>query len=92
MIPASDITKWGTTHLWPTREQLEQDLLLSQAICVIAKDELLDAELVLRGGTAFHKFFLQRPYRYSEDLDYVRTSSGAIGGIMKRLTRARPRL
>jgi predicted nucleotidyltransferase component of viral defense system len=86
MIPASDITKWGTTHLWPTREQLEQDLLLSQAICVIAQDELLGAELVLRGDTAFHKLFLPRPYRYSEDLDYVRTSSGAIGDIMKRLT------
>jgi predicted nucleotidyltransferase component of viral defense system len=86
MIPASDITKWGTTHLWPTREQIEQDLLLSQAICEVAQDELLGRELVLRGGTAFHKLFLPKPYRYSEDLDYVRTSKGAIGNIMKHLT------
>ena len=60
--------------------------MLSQAICVIAKDPLLGTELVLRGGTAYHKLFLPQPYRYSEDLDYVRTTSGGIGDVMKQLT------
>jgi predicted nucleotidyltransferase component of viral defense system len=86
MIPASDITKWGVTHPWPTREQIEQDLLLSQAICGIANDQLLGTELVIRGGTAFHKLFLPEPFRYSEDLDYVRSSGGGIGEILSRLS------
>jgi len=85
MIPANDITKWGLNHPWSTREQIEQDLLLSQAICEIANDRLLGDELVIRGGTAFHKLFLPKPLRYSEDLDYVRSSAGGIGGILDQL-------
>jgi len=30
--------------------------------------------------------FLPEPLRYSEDLDYVRTTAGGIGNVMKRLT------
>ena len=86
MIPANTITKWGVEHPWSTREQIEQDLLLSQAMCEIANDQLLGAELILRGGTAFHKLFLPKPLRFSEDLDYVRTSAGGVGEVMKRLT------
>ena len=36
MIPANVVTAWGTQHPWPTLEQVEQDLLLSRAICAIA--------------------------------------------------------
>jgi len=57
MIPASDITKWSVDHPWSTRDQIEQDFLLSQAICEIANDFLLGNELIIRGGTAFHKLF-----------------------------------
>lgn len=84
MIPANVITAWGVDHPWSTRENVEQDLLLSQAICAIAQDEYLGSELVFRGGTALHKLHLDKPYRYSEDLDYVRRTSSGIG----RLTRA----
>ena len=85
MIPESDITKWGVDHPWSTREQIEQDLLLSQAICEIAGDSLLGNELVIRGGTAFHKLFLPKALRYSEDLDYVRSTAGGIGDILTQL-------
>lgn len=85
MIPANDITKWGVNHPWSTRDQIEQDLLLSQAICEIANNQFLNEELVIRGGTAFHKLFLPKPLRYSEDLDYVRTSAGGIGDILDQL-------
>ncbi|MGC4154636.1 MAG: nucleotidyl transferase AbiEii/AbiGii toxin family protein [Propionicimonas sp.] len=68
MIPANAITAWGTNHAWSTREQVEQDLLLSRAICVIAADDYLHRGLVFRGGTALHKLHLNHPYRYSEDL------------------------
>lgn len=86
MIPRQHITHWAVSHPWPASEQVEQDLLLAQGMCEIAADPLLGEELVIRGGTAFHKLFLPRPYRYSEDLDYVRTTAGGIGPITKRLT------
>ncbi len=85
MIPNADIIAWGVDHPWPELDQIEQDLLLSQAICEISNDELLGGELSLRGGTAFHKLFMPTPYRYSEDLDYVRSTEGGIGGIVNRL-------
>lgn len=87
MIPANAITAWGATHPWPTREQVEQDLLLSQAICAIAQDDYLGRELVFRGGTALHKLHLDRPLRYSEDLDYVRSSASGIGPLTQALSR-----
>ena len=86
MIRRSDIVQWGVTHPWQNENQVEQDLLLSRAMIEIADDPLLGGELVLRGGTAFHKLFLPEPYRYSEDLDFVRTTAGGIGDVMKRLT------
>jgi predicted nucleotidyltransferase component of viral defense system len=86
MIPYNSITAWGTDHPWPTREQVEQDLLLTQGICAIAEDPLLREELVIRGGTAFHKLYLPKPLRYSEDLDYVRTKTGGIADITRALT------
>jgi predicted nucleotidyltransferase component of viral defense system len=86
MIPYDTITAWGVLHPWPTREQIEQDMLLSRAICDIYANERLAGELVLRGGTALNKLILAKPYRYSEDLDFVRTTSGGIGEIMRELT------
>lgn len=86
MMRKADITQWGVEHPWQNENQVEQDLLLSMAIVEIANDPLLGGELVLRGGTAFHKLFLPEPYRYSEDLDFVRTSAGGIGDVMKHLT------
>ena len=86
MIRRSDIVQWGVAHPWQNENQVEQDLLLSFAMVEIANDPLLGRELVLRGGTAFHKLFLPKPYRYSEDLDFVRTTGGGIGEVMKRLT------
>lgn len=41
---------------------------------------------MFRGGTALHKLHLPRPWRYSEDLDYVRTSAGGIQQLTSALT------
>lgn len=86
MIPYDAITAWSVQHPWPLRDQVEQDLLLSQAMCAIAADQYLGDELVFRGGTALHKLHLPEPYRYSEDLDYVRASAGGIGELTRALT------
>ena len=86
MIPRDAIVEWGFEHPWPEFDQIEQDILLSKAMIEISNDEVLGEELALRGGTAFHKLFMPKPYRYSEDLDYVRTTEGGIGDIMTELT------
>jgi len=85
MIPYNTITAWGVTHPWVTREQVEQDLLLSKAIIDIYTNETLSGDLIFRGGTALHKLIMPEPFRYSEDLDFVRTSAGGIGNILDTL-------
>ena len=84
MIPLNTINDWGLSHPWPTIEQIEQDLLLSRALCEISNDPLLGEELIFRGDTALNKLFLPQPLRYSEDLDFVRSTPGGIGEIMRR--------
>ena len=49
MIPTNDITAWAHSAPWPSPDQVEQDLLLSQLICLIAADDYLGDELVFRG-------------------------------------------
>jgi predicted transcriptional regulator of viral defense system len=92
MIPLDAVTGWAVEHPWPTPVQVEQDLLLSRALCEIATDPYLGAELVFRGGTALHKLHLPRPYRYSEDLDYVRASGTGISEVTRALTALGERL
>lgn len=86
MIPVADVTAWAIDRPWVTQEQVEQDLLLSRAICEIARHPYLGEELAFRGGTAFHKLHLAQPLRYSEDLDYVRPTSGGISELTRALT------
>ncbi|HEY5249584.1 MAG TPA: hypothetical protein VIJ15_14160 [Dermatophilaceae bacterium] len=64
MIPANDITAWAYGAPWPTPDQVEQDLLLSPLICLIAGDDYLGDELVFRGGTCLHKLYLHPGRRY----------------------------
>jgi predicted nucleotidyltransferase component of viral defense system len=71
MIPDAAITHRSVDAPWPTRTQVEQDLLLSRLICEISADPYLGDELVFRGGTCFHKLHLSPARRYSEDLDYA---------------------
>ena len=85
MIDYRDIVAWGVTHPWPTMEQIEQDLLLTRAICEIANHELLGQELVFRGGTALNKLYADEATRYSEDLDYVRTTASGISPVTTAL-------
>lgn len=82
MIPAAHITAWSRVAPWPTDEQVEQDLVLARLIVEIANHSVLGDELAFRGGTCLHKLVLPEPFRYSEDLDYVRASHGPIGPIL----------
>ncbi|MDR1386917.1 MAG: nucleotidyl transferase AbiEii/AbiGii toxin family protein [Propionibacteriaceae bacterium] len=77
--------EWAVTHPWSSPSQVEQDLLLTRAICEIAAHPYLGRELIFRGGTALHKLHLDKPFRYSEDLDYVRSTAGGIGPLVDAL-------
>ncbi len=87
MIPEAAITAWGVSAPWPTRAQVEQDLLLSRLIVELASDPYLRDELIFRGGTCLHKLHLPVARRYSEDLDYVRASSGGIQPFTQAVTK-----
>lgn len=80
MISSAYLTQWRVGAPWPTPAQVEQDLILSRLIVEIASHDLLSRELALRGGTCLHKLHLPSAYRYSEDLDYVRTSDAPLLG------------
>jgi len=85
VIPGAAITAWGTTRPWPNRAAIEQDLLLARTIIEIYRHPLLTDELVFRGGTCFHQLHLPVPLRYSEDLDFVRSTHSGIGPILDAL-------
>jgi predicted nucleotidyltransferase component of viral defense system len=78
VIDRPALIAWRSKASWPNPVQVEQDLLLSRLIIEIAGDEVLGPELVMRGGTCLHKLHLPTPLRYSEDLDYVRSTRTGI--------------
>lgn len=85
MITTTALDQWRHKVPWLPTDQIEQDLVLSRMIVEIANHPLLGDELVFRGGTCLHKLLLDRPLRYSEDLDYVRRSSGGVGEVLDAL-------
>jgi predicted nucleotidyltransferase component of viral defense system len=78
VIAQAYLNEWTSRAPWPAQVQIEQDLMLSRLIVEIAGHELLGAELAFRGGTCLHKLHLPQPLRYSEDLDYVRSTHSGI--------------
>lgn len=82
MIPQASITGWAQEHPWSSSAQVEQDLVLSRALVQIYNNPVLRENLVFRGGTALHKLYMAPAARYSEDLDFVQISPGAIGEVL----------
>lgn len=87
MIPENSITAWSAYAPWSTRAQIEQDLLLSRLMIEISNSDYLGKDLIFRGGTCLHKLHLPTPYRYSEDLDYVRENTYGIKDTFTELDR-----
>ena len=79
MIPASYIQEWSTKAPWPTSQQVEQDLIISRALCDIFNAPALAGKIAFRGGTAIHKLLFKQPLRYSEDIDLIQTRTEQIG-------------
>ncbi len=85
MIPTQNIIEWSQTTPWAEQRQVEQDLIISRALVAIFGDVFLASELRLRGGTALNKLHFPEPLHFSEDIDLVRASSGALGPILDRV-------
>jgi predicted nucleotidyltransferase component of viral defense system len=79
LIPAAFLQQWSTTAPWGELRQIEQDLIISRALCDLFNAEALKGGIAFRGGTAIHKLLFARPLRYSEDIDLVQTRPEPIG-------------
>lgn len=79
MIPSAYIQAWSLKAPWPDSRQIEQDLIISRALCDLFNAPALNGKIAFRGGTAIHKLLFQQPLRYSEDIDLVQTQVAPIG-------------
>ena len=79
MIPNAYIQAWSAKAPWPDARQVEQDLIISRALCDLFNAPALSGKIAFRGGTAINKLLFMRPLRYSEDIDLVQTQAESIG-------------
>lgn len=79
MIPAAHLQAWRVHTPWPDLRQVEQDLIISRALCDLFNDAFLMERIAFRGGTAINKLLFEQPLRYSEDIDLVQTMAEPIG-------------
>lgn len=82
MIPASYIQEWSSKARWPDSRQVEQDLIISRALCDLFNSQALLGKIAIRGGTAINKLLFRQPLRYSEDIDLVQIQPEPIGTII----------
>lgn len=88
MIPIAHLNGWAQHAPWPDLRQVEQDLIISRALCDLFGDAALSSRLAFRGGTAINKLIFQKPLRYSEDIDLVQTEPGPIGPTVDAVRKA----
>ena len=88
MIPIAFLQAWSTKAPWPDMRQVEQDLIISRALCDLFNAPALKGKLAFRGGTAIHKLLFRQPLRYSEDIDLVQTKAEPIGATVDAVREA----
>lgn len=88
MIPSSFIQAWSAKTPWPDSRQVEQDLIISRALCDLFNASALKGKLAFRGGTAINKLSFKQPLRYSEDIDLVQTNAEPIGATVDAIRNA----
>jgi predicted nucleotidyltransferase component of viral defense system len=82
VIPKDFITEWRDHAPWVLDRQVEQDLVISRALVELFSRAPIADALAFRGGTALYKLHMTPAARYSEDIDLVQTSAGAIGEVL----------
>jgi predicted nucleotidyltransferase component of viral defense system len=88
MIPRAHIQQWAAFAPWPDLRQVEQDLVISRALCDLFASKAIRDRIAFRGGTAIHKLLLTKPLRYSEDIDLVQTRAEPIGPVIDSVQEA----
>ena len=88
MIPASYIQEWSSKAPWPDSRLIEQDLIITRALCDLFNSPALAGKIAFRGGTAINKLLFQQPLRYSEDIDLVQTQPEPIGATVDAIREA----
>ncbi len=87
MIPLSHLQEWTAHAPWPDLRQVEQDFIISRALCDLFGSELLRGKIAFRGGTAINKLLFGKPLRYSEDIDLVQTQAEPIKETVAEIRR-----
>ncbi|STX39734.1 nucleotidyl transferase AbiEii/AbiGii toxin family protein [Legionella feeleii] len=82
MIPTRFITQWRAVAPWTFEHQIEQDLIISRALVELFNDPVITSAVAFRGGTSLYKLFVEKPARYSEDIDLVQINSEPIGPVL----------
>jgi predicted nucleotidyltransferase component of viral defense system len=82
LIPNAYIQAWSNHAPWPDARQVEQDLIISRALCDLFNAPALQGKIAFRGGTAINKLLFKHPLRYSEDIDLVQTQAEPIGPMV----------
>ncbi len=88
MIPQSYLQAWSATTPWPDFRQIEQDLIISRALCDLFNAPALNGKIAFRGGTAINKLLFRQPLRYSEDIDLVQAQPEPIGATIDAIREA----
>lgn len=88
MIPNAYIQAWSIQAPWPDVRQVEQDLIISRALCDLFNASALQGRIAFRGGTAINKLLFKEPLRYSEDIDLVQTHAEPIGTTVDAIRKA----
>lgn len=88
MIPRAYLQAWSTKAPWPSFMQIEQDLIISRALCDLFNAPELTGKIAFRGGTAINKLVFRQPLRYSEDIDLVQIVPEPIGATVDAIRKA----
>ncbi len=88
MIPTAFLQAWSAKAPWPDLRQVEQDLIISRALCDLFNAPALKGKIGFRGGTAIHKLLFKQPLRYSEDIDLVQMKAEPIGATIDAVREA----
>ncbi len=88
MIPTAFLQAWSAKAPWPDLRQVEQDLIISRALCDLFNAPALKDKIAFRGGTAIHKLLFKQPLRYSEDIDLVQIQAEPIGATVDAIREA----
>ena len=88
MIPTAFLQAWSVKAPWPDLRQVEQDLIISRALCDLFNAPALNDKIAFRGGTAIHKLLFKQPLRYSEDIDLVQIQAEPIGAMVDAVREA----